>query len=238
MPGNPARILYVINTGKRKVGKAIARLLELPDVHLTITVGRDAELKLKLAERTRKLGERVRVLGWTNQMPRLMLTHHLVISKAGGATVQEAIAARCPMIVNQIIPGQEDGNARLIERAKLGAIATKAKEVARCVEMAFAHRSRLWYDWRDNLTKLSQPDASLRIAELVLSESDWGSSGPKPIRLYGAASNRPGCAGPVTLHRAKANLLLCDFHIHTNYSDGKLTLPEVVDFCRRTNSRP
>jgi processive 1,2-diacylglycerol beta-glucosyltransferase len=25
-------------------------------------------------------------------------------------------------------------------------------------------------------------------------------------------------------------MLLCDFHIHTNYSDGKLTLPEVVDF--------
>ena len=25
-------------------------------------------------------------------------------------------------------------------------------------------------------------------------------------------------------------MLLCDFHIHTNYSDGKLTAPEVVDF--------
>jgi len=27
--------------------------------------------------------------------------------------------------------------------------------------------------------------------------------------------------------------LLCDFHIHTNYSDGKLTVPEVVDFYGR-----
>jgi histidinol phosphatase-like PHP family hydrolase len=26
---------------------------------------------------------------------------------------------------------------------------------------------------------------------------------------------------------------LCDFHIHTNYSDGRLTLPEVVDFYGR-----
>ena len=25
-------------------------------------------------------------------------------------------------------------------------------------------------------------------------------------------------------------MLLCDFHIHTNYSDGKLSVPEVVDF--------
>jgi processive 1,2-diacylglycerol beta-glucosyltransferase len=25
-------------------------------------------------------------------------------------------------------------------------------------------------------------------------------------------------------------MLLCDFHIHTNYSDGKLSVPEIVDF--------
>jgi len=25
-------------------------------------------------------------------------------------------------------------------------------------------------------------------------------------------------------------MLLCDFHIHSNYSDGKLSVPEIVDF--------
>ena len=55
-------------------------------------MGRDAELKEKLARRAKEFGDRVQVLGWTNQMPRLMLTHHLVMTKAGGATVQEAIA--------------------------------------------------------------------------------------------------------------------------------------------------
>ena len=112
--GAPVKVLYIINTGKKKSGKAIDRLLENPAVHLTITVGRDAELKEKLARRTEKFADRVRVLGWTNQMPRLMMTHHLVITKAGGATVQEAIAGRCPMILNQVIPGQEEGNAELV----------------------------------------------------------------------------------------------------------------------------
>jgi processive 1,2-diacylglycerol beta-glucosyltransferase len=37
----PRRVLYVINTGKKKAGKAIDRLLEIDDVHLTITAGRD-----------------------------------------------------------------------------------------------------------------------------------------------------------------------------------------------------
>ena len=44
----PIKVLYIINTGKKKSGKAIDRLLEIPRVHLTITVGRDAELKEKL----------------------------------------------------------------------------------------------------------------------------------------------------------------------------------------------
>ena len=29
-------------------------------------------------------------------------------------------------------------------------------------------------------------------------------------------------------------MLLCDFHIHTNYSDGVLPLPEVVDLFGRS----
>jgi hypothetical protein len=52
------------------------------------------------------------------------MTHHVVISKAGGATTQEAIAARCPMIVNQIVPGQEEGNYELLRRTGAGALAT------------------------------------------------------------------------------------------------------------------
>ncbi|MGA9451772.1 MAG: glycosyltransferase [Verrucomicrobiia bacterium] len=225
----PRRILYVINTGKKKAGKVIDRLLELDNVHLTVTVGRDPELRAKLIERTRDHANRVRVLGWTNQMPELMMTHHLVISKAGGATVQEAIAAQCPMIVNQVIPGQEEGNAQLIEKFKLGAVVEKKREVIECVEKAFAKRAALWSEWRENLNRISRPDAALRIAELILGESEPGDSGRKRIKLFDGAPDRVMRTAP----RASGDqpqMLLCDFHIHSNYSDGKLSVPEIVDF--------
>jgi processive 1,2-diacylglycerol beta-glucosyltransferase len=125
-------------------------LLELDDVHLTITAGRDPDLRAKLIERTRKHADRVRVLGWTNQMPELMMSHHLVISKAGGATVQEAIAARCPMIVNQVIPGQEEGNAELIWRFGLGAVAEKNREVAEAGgNSPLPNAPRNGHEWRE-----------------------------------------------------------------------------------------
>jgi len=224
------QILYLINTGKKKAGRTIDRLLEIPDTFLTITAGRDAELKAKLTERTRAHANRVRILGWTNQMPQLMMSSHLVIGKAGGATVQEAIAARCPMIVNQVIPGQEEGNARLIQQFGLGAVVEKNREVVHWVEDAFGHRGRLWQEWRANLAKISRPDASLRLAELVLSECEWTEPpGGRRKKLF-APSNTPTAATPAVVTGGEGRMLLCDFHMHTNYSDGKLTVPELVDF--------
>jgi UDP-N-acetylglucosamine:LPS N-acetylglucosamine transferase len=230
--GGPIKVLYIINTGKKKSGKAIDRLLENPRVHLTITVGRDAELKEKLVRRTERFGERVRVLGWTNQMPRLMLSHHLVVTKAGGATVQEAIAGLCPMILNQVIPGQEDGNAQLVKELDAGVVADKNREVAQWIAKAFAGEARLWKTWRENLAKVSRPDASLRIAELALQECELD---PPAARLFESA--KPGGTRPSRRKAANGShetrMLLCDFHIHTNYSDGKMTAPDVVDFYGR-----
>ena len=227
----PRRVLYVINTGKKKAGKAIDRLLEIEDVHLTITAGRDPELRAELIERTRDFEDRVKVLGWTNQMPELMMSHHLIISKAGGATVQEAIAARIPMIVNQVIPGQEEGNAELIWRCGLGAIAEKNKEVAELVENAFARRAEQWNEWRANLKKVSRPDAARDIAELILEESYHDKPGRKAIKLFETAPARVMRSAPATNGNGEhRQMLLCDFHIHTNYSDGKLSVPEIIDF--------
>jgi UDP-N-acetylglucosamine:LPS N-acetylglucosamine transferase len=230
--GEPQKILYIINTGKKKAGKVIDRLLEIPDTQLTITVGRDAELKSKLIERTRDFKDRVQVLGWTNQMPQLMLSHHLVIGKAGGAVVQEAIAARCPMIVNQVIPGQEEGNAQLIAEEKLGAIAERNREVPELVEEAFAHKARLWHEWRKNLSRISKPDAALRLAELVLDECESTDPTRKKIKLFEPPIS-PIRSVETIGHNGAPQMLLCDFHIHTSYSDGKLSVPEVVDFYGR-----
>ncbi|HEY8965393.1 MAG TPA: UDP-N-acetylglucosamine--LPS N-acetylglucosamine transferase, partial [Candidatus Methylacidiphilales bacterium] len=104
--GAAPRILYIINSGKKKAGKIIARLLERPTWRVTVTVGRDPKLHREIAAQVEAAGaqDRVEILGWTNKMAELMLTHHVLVSKAGGATVQEAVAARIPMLVNQVVP--------------------------------------------------------------------------------------------------------------------------------------
>ena len=228
----PIKLLYVINHGKKKYGKVLDRLLDNERVHLTITTGRDAELKAELQERFRDRSGRVRVLGWTDQMPALLLSHHVLVGKAGGAMVQEAIAARCPMIINQIIPGQEAGNAQLIEQLGLGAVAERNREVPEILDRVFARRSLLWHEWRANLLRVSRPAAALRIAELVLTHcddaGDWSKFG------IGAVNVLPDTGvslAPAILEDSAARpALLCDFHMHSDYSDGKLSVRELVDF--------
>jgi UDP-N-acetylglucosamine:LPS N-acetylglucosamine transferase len=166
--GAHPKILYVINTGKSRAGHSLLRLLEIPNLNLTITTGRNAALKARLTHRLRDFSNRVQILGWTDEMPQLLMSHHMLIGKAGGATVQETIAAACPMIINQVIPGQEEGNAHLIEMLGGGAVAKNMNEIPELVEKAFADGAKQWFKWRTNLQKASRPDSAARIADLVL----------------------------------------------------------------------
>jgi processive 1,2-diacylglycerol beta-glucosyltransferase len=166
--GGQRRLLYMINSGGVAAPEIIRRLAQLPEVSLTVTVGRDERLRKTVEAVRAETGRDFGIVGWSDQLPRLMLESHLLISKAGGATVQETIAAKCPMIINQIVPGQEEGNARLIEQTRSGIVATTPGAISAAVEQAFADNARLWREWSENIGRISQPRASLEIAEFLL----------------------------------------------------------------------
>src|SRR5438034_7024683 len=88
------------------------------------------------------------------------------------------------MIVNQVIPGQEDGNARLIEELGIGTVADGKKEVARWVERLV--EGDLWCQWRARLDKISRPDAAMRIAQLILDECDRANHCSRPEKFPAA----------------------------------------------------
>ena len=120
------RVLYMINAGRKAAPETVRRLLEIEDIELTVTVGRDLEMhamvERAIAARDRP-GRPVKLVGWTKEVPALLASHHMLVSKAGGATTQETIAAGCPMIISQIAPGQEEGNAQLLVDNHAGTLA-------------------------------------------------------------------------------------------------------------------
>ncbi len=169
--GAAPRVLYMIHSGVSHAESTARRLLEETAWDLTLAVGRDQRLRRRLEQSAVGRTRPALVLGWTSEVPRLLLTHHVVISKAGGATTQEAIAARCPMLVNQVVPGQEEGNYELLRRHDIGARVDSADAVIAALHRAFADQGAVWHRWRADLESLARPDASRAIAATLLARA-------------------------------------------------------------------
>jgi processive 1,2-diacylglycerol beta-glucosyltransferase len=176
--GAAPRVLYIINSGTRNAETTARLLLEQEEWEVTCTVGRNEPLRHALCARARGRRRRAEILGWTDQIPHFLMAHHVVVSKAGGATTQEAVAALCPMVVNQVVPGQEEGNCELLLRHGAGAFAGSPEEVVETLRGAFADRGRLWGEWRAALAPISRPDAARAIAAHVLARVDRGQGEP------------------------------------------------------------
>lgn len=162
------KILFIINSGKIKAAATLREVLKTSQVNLTVSVGRDQSLRELIEDVTKDYPNRVELLGWTDQMPQMMMSHNLVITKAGGATVQECLAACCPLIINQVVPGQEEGNWELVKRIKGGALATNPMDVASVIQKAFSNDASLIKEWRKNLQAVCRSDSSIQIADHLL----------------------------------------------------------------------
>lgn len=189
--GGTPRVLYIVNSGTAGAAETARRLLTDTPWQITCTVGRNETLHAELALLAAARSGRCRILGWTDEIPRLLITHHVVISKAGGATTQEALAARCPMIVNQIVPGQEEGNYELLRRHGIGALAETPAAVLAALDRAFADDGRVWQQWRAAIAPLVRTRAAYDVVRAVLDPRGGaveGETEPIPVPFRAAAT--------------------------------------------------
>lgn len=172
-PGNgePLRVFYMINHGHAVAARLVARLLEVPGIRLTVAYGKDKSVGREIAAVARAAGREIELHGWTPLVPDLLMRNHILIGKAGGAATQEAIAAKTPMIITKAVPGQEEGNARLITENGCGALCETNDAIVETVSLAAENHAALWHRWHAAITKLSKPDAARDIARFILGGS-------------------------------------------------------------------
>lgn len=165
--GGPIRLLYMVNAHRHRTPQLVERLLEVDSAEVTITIGRHEELRAPLEDLARRSGRKVDILGWTPRVPELLMSHHLLIGKAGGASVQETIAACTPMLMTKVVPGQEEGNAQLLLENHCGELCTSAERLSSAIRRALAQDAALWRQWEQNISRISRPAAALEIARFV-----------------------------------------------------------------------
>jgi processive 1,2-diacylglycerol beta-glucosyltransferase len=92
----------------------------------------------------------------------------LIIGKAGGATVHEAIAARCPMLIHHLVPGQEEGNLRLLEIIGGGHLAESPAALAHSLNELLADDAAGWRRMKNNLSHHGRNAGAIVAADHIL----------------------------------------------------------------------
>lgn len=166
------RILYLPSTSVRWFGLTLESLRPLlaKGVHLTIPVGKHAS---RLYHTLRRFIDSmpdasIEIIGWTQRMPELLQTHDVLISKAGGAILHEVLAARCPVVIDYVVPGQEEGNANLLLDHNCALRSLHPAETGKAVARLLADDGKLGKQFRENMRTLSVPDAALKAATCAL----------------------------------------------------------------------
>jgi processive 1,2-diacylglycerol beta-glucosyltransferase len=175
---DPFRVLYFPTAKLPHIRRHARALLDSsPSVRLTIVLGRNVR---RLYPKAREIKDaypgRVRLIGWTRRVPQLLGSHHLAVGKAGGATVHEAIAARCPMLIHHLVPGQEEGNLRLLESIGGGALADTPEELSRRLSSLLANDAAGWRSMKQALARHNRNSGAITAAEFILKKiGDRGS---------------------------------------------------------------
>lgn len=108
-----------------------------------VVCGSDEKLYRSLDEIVVNARNPVVRFGFVNNVEELMTAADLMITKAGGLTVSEALTKRLPMVIFRPIPGQEKANADFLSEIGAGRFAHTQDELAGIVQFLFAHPEEL-----------------------------------------------------------------------------------------------
>ena len=109
--------------GKDKTFNMLKSIIDnFPYLQVIAIAGRNVKIKERFDElvSSTNSGDTVKILSYTNQVPELMSVADLVITKPGGLTTTESLASGLPLIVIDPLPGQEEENAKFVEKNGAG----------------------------------------------------------------------------------------------------------------------
>ena len=138
------------------------------DVQAIFLAGRNEELRSEAESLAASANFPVKVIGYSEEVERLMQAANVMVSKLGGLTTFEAFACRVPIIADATTPPmpQESGAATMIARRGAGVLLKRAAdivpEVRRMVE-----DSRYYSNLRAAAATVALPDATRRIVEEI-----------------------------------------------------------------------
>ena len=152
----------------------ISYLMKLPlPIHIISICGKNKTLlnDVKKIKTNNKVS--MHILGFVNDMEKLMAISDILVTKPGGLTITEALSRKVPLVIINPLPGQETKNTEFLLKNKVALKARNSRDVAKIVGDLGTNRQEL-NRLKNCINKIFKPDTSLKIADRII---NWGNEG-------------------------------------------------------------
>lgn len=161
----PSVLLLGGGRASRSLEGAARALLAAPaPPRVTIVCGRNRRLRCRLSRATRG---RATVFGWRPDIAALMRAADVIVTKAGSVTLAEAFSQARPIVLYQVLPGQEEGNVGLLRGEGLGEYVSCVAMLPAAAAAAVARARVARRGWPDEARAAWWGGAAGRVAALI-----------------------------------------------------------------------
>ncbi|MFH1552129.1 MAG: glycosyltransferase [Candidatus Omnitrophota bacterium] len=170
--GRPTILIMGGSQGLGAMEKVARSLLQDEDhnYQLLVVTGSNKKLCAKLKRLGKKKGgENMRVLSYVENIDELMEVSDVIVTKAGGMTIAEALAKKLPILVVDPIPGHERMNTDYLVEKGAALEIDDYSQIHQKINELFDSQGKLGR-MKKNTEKLSKPDSALDIARLAFKE--------------------------------------------------------------------
>ncbi len=189
-PDLPAVLLMSGGAGIGHVADLAAALdaAHLPG-QLAIVAGRNEELEQRL--RAYSWRGLTHIYGFTREVPALMHAADVVVTKAGGLSISEALAAGRPIILHSAIQGQETGNVEHVVSNGAGVWAPTTNEVTETLRRWLDSDAGALHRFTVAAQALGRPQAADEISRQVFAIGRQAQASSRQRRAQASATMRP-----------------------------------------------
>lgn len=140
------------------------------DIQAIFLAGKNDDLRTRAEEVAREARFPVRVIGYSDEVEKIMHAANVMVSKLGGLTTFEAVACSLPIIADATTPPmpQEAGTVNLIAKRGAGVLLEKATDIVPIVRTLTEDR-RKYAEMKDAVARLAIPNSTQNIVREISS---------------------------------------------------------------------
>lgn len=166
-PGQATVLVMGGGLGMGPLAESVKALGSLDEpCQIIVVTGNNVQLREKIEHMAPDLTNRTCVLGYVDNVHKLMAASDIMVSKAGGLSCAEALAAGLPLFILDPLPGQEERNSQFLTSVGVAVELDGVDDLVEKIRFYLKQPGRL-KEMSLAASRLGRPDAARSAASLI-----------------------------------------------------------------------